>query len=183
MRLGNTHRGYGLVSIALHWAAAVMIVGLFGLGLWMVDLSYAHPWYTTAPELHIGFGILFGGLIAIRLAWRLLTPRPGFEASLHRWERAAALTAHWLMYAAMAVVLASGYLITTADGSPVDVLGWFELPPVQLGVERQQDQAGWVHYYAAWLLVLMAAGHSLAALKHHFVDRDRTLIKMLRPHE
>jgi cytochrome b561 len=181
MRLRNTRQGYGLISITLHWIAAIAIAALFGLGLWMVDLSYAHPWYTAAPELHIGFGVCLGALVAIRLLWRLMSPRPDFEPGMHGWERAAALSAHWLMYATIVLVVASGYLITTADGASVDVFGWFELPPVQLSIERQQDVAGRVHYYAAWILVLMAGGHTLAALKHHFINRDRTLIKMLRP--
>jgi len=181
MRLCNTPSSYGLVSIALHWIAAVAIIGLFALGLWMVDLSYADPWYTTAPWLHIGLGVVLGALIVARLAWRLCQPRPAFESGMRGWERAAALTAHWLMYTATVAVIGSGYLITTADGSAVSVLDWFELPPLQLGIDRQADLAGRVHYYGAWLLVLMAGGHSLAALKHHLIDRDRTLIKMLRP--
>jgi cytochrome b561 len=181
MRFRNTPSSYGLVSIALHWLVALAIVGLFALGLWMVELSYADPWYTTAPWLHIGVGMLLGALIGVRLVWRLLQPRPAFEPGMRGWERAAALSAHWLMYAATVAVIASGYLITTADGSPVSVFGWLELPAIQLGIERQADLAGRVHYYGAWLLVLMAGGHSLAAIKHHVIDRDRTLIKMLRP--
>lgn len=181
MRLGNSRKAYGLVSIAVHWLAAIAIIGLFLLGWWMVDLSYAHSWYTQAPRLHIGFGVLFGALVLFRLAWRLSFPRPAFEAGMATVERAGALAAHWLMYLGMVVVVVSGYLITTADGSPVTVFGFFELPPVVLPVERQQDYAGWVHYYAAWLLVIMAGGHTLAALKHHLWNRDRTLIKMLRP--
>lgn len=181
MRWANASDAYGLVSIAIHWIAAVAIVGLFVLGVWMVDLSYAHPWYGVAPDLHRGIGVLLGGLILVRLGWRLAMPRPAFEAGMKPWERGAALIAHWVMYAAMVAVVVSGYLITTADGKPVDVLGWFELPAVQIGIERQSDWAGWVHYYTAWGLVLLAGGHTAAALKHHFINRDRTLIKMLRP--
>jgi len=181
MKVRNTSSSYGLISIALHWIAAVLIIGLFALGLWMVDLSYAHPWYTVAPWFHIGAGMVLAGLMALRLAWRFIQPPPAFEPGMQNWERAAALSAHWLMYAATVGVIASGYLITTADGSAVSVFGWVELPPIQLGIEHQADLAGRIHYYGAWLLVLMAGGHSLAAIKHHVIDRDRTLVKMLRP--
>lgn len=178
----NTEKGYGWVSIAVHWIAALAIVGLFGLGLWMTDLGYAHPWYNRGPALHEAIGMLVFALIVFRLVWRIVTVTPAFEAGLRRWERVAALTAHWLMYVLMLTAVISGYLISTADGDPVSVFGWFEVPAVVHGIERQADIAGWVHYYAAWALVLLAAGHTLAALKHHFIDRDATLMRMLRGH-
>ena len=176
----NTTSGYGWVSIAVHWIAALGIVGLFGLGLWMTDLGYGHPWYNRAPALHEAIGMLVLVLILFRLAWRIVTVTPAFEAGMPRWERVAALAAHWLMYLLMLTVVISGYLISTAGGDPVSVFGWLEVPALVHGIERQADIAGWVHYYAAWALVLLAAGHTLAALKHHFIDRDATLIRMLR---
>lgn len=176
----NTATEYGWISIALHWLAAVAIVGLFGLGLWMTGLGYGHPWYNRGPALHEAIGMLTFAVILFRLGWRLATVTPAFEAGMPRWERMAALAAHWLMYALMLAVVLSGYLISTAGGDPVSVFGWVEVPAVVYGFDRQADFAGWVHYYAAWALVLMAAGHTLAALKHHFINRDATLIRMLR---
>ncbi|MCS4505216.1 Cytochrome b561 [wastewater metagenome] len=177
----NTTSAYGLVSIVLHWLIAAAILGLFGLGLWMVDLSYYHPWYTTAPDIHRSIGVLVGAAVLARLIWRGLNPRPAFETGMARWERAGALAAHWVMYALMLGVVAAGYLITTAQGDAVSVFGWFEVPALVSGVEQQEELAGAIHYYGAWALVLIATVHALAALKHHFVDRDRTLVRMLRP--
>jgi cytochrome b561 len=177
----NARTSYGWVSIAVHWLAAVAIVALFGLGLWMTDLGYGHPWYNRAPALHEAVGMLVLALVLFRFGWRLATVTPELEPKMPRWERVAALGAHWLMYALMLAVLVSGYLISTAGGEAVDVFGWFAVPALVDGFERQADLAGWVHYYAAWALVLVAAGHTLAALKHHFIDRDRTLVRMLRP--
>jgi len=178
--LWNTESGYGGISIAVHWIAAVAIVGLFASGLWMTGLGYGHPWYNRAPELHVSIGMLTLALVVFRLAWRLLTVTPALERSMPRWERVAALGAHWLMYALMLAVVVSGYLISTAGGDAVSVFGWFEVPAIVYGYERQADLAGWVHYYSAWALVLLALGHTLAALKHHFVNRDATLVRMLR---
>ncbi|WP_440996343.1 cytochrome b [Arhodomonas sp. SL1] len=177
----NTPNAYGLVSIILHWLIAVAIIGLFVLGLWMVDLSYYHEWYTTAPEIHKSVGILVGIALVLRLLWRLANPRPAFERGMKAWERIGAVIAHWSTYLLGFVIVASGYLIPTAKGDPISVFGWFELPALQIGIANQEDVAGAVHYYAAWLLIAVATVHALAALKHHFVNRDRTLTRMLRP--
>lgn len=181
MRWRNDDEQYGWVSIALHWIAALAIVGLFALGLWMTGLSYTDPWYNRAPDIHQSVGILLIGLIVIRLAWRWTNPLPALEPGMPPWERLAARAAHATMYLLIAVVLASGYLIPTADGSWISVFGWFSVPPVVLGIERQEDWAGWVHYWGAWALIGVATLHTLAALKHHFIERDRTLRKMLGP--
>lgn len=179
MRLRNSVDRYGWVSIVVHWISALVIVGLFALGLWMTSLSYAHPWYNRAPDIHESVGVLLIAVIAFRLLWRWSNPAPAFEPGMAAWEVLAAHGAHWAMYVLMVVVLLSGYLIPTADGSWIDVFGWFSTPPLVLGIERQEDWAGWIHYWGAWGLIGVAAVHTLAALKHHFIERDRTLKKML----
>jgi len=72
----------------------------------------------------------------------------------------------------------SGYLISTADGRPISVFGWFEVPALLTSIPNQEDVAGLVHEYLAWGLVILAGLHGLAALKHHFIDRDPTLLRM-----
>jgi cytochrome b561 len=73
----------------------------------------------------------------------------------------------------------SGYLISTADGRPVDVFGIFTLPATLSGLPNQADTAGDLHLAMAIAVIVLAALHALAALKHHFIDRDRTLRRML----
>jgi cytochrome b561 len=75
--------------------------------------------------------------------------------------------------------LISGYLISTAEGQPVSVFGWFEIPALLFGLPQQADIAGIVHLWLAWGVVIISALHALAALKHHFMDRDSTLVRML----
>lgn len=81
----------------------------------------------------------------------------------------------------MLVVMTSGYLISTAEGRGVSVFGWFEVPAVISDLPNQATLAGNIHWYSALLLILLAAGHALAALKHHFIDRHDTLTRMLKP--
>lgn len=173
--------GYGWTGLLLHWLSAVLVVGLFALGLWMVELGYYHPWYNLAPAVHELVGVLFGLVLVVRLGWRAAGGASPLEAGLGRWERRVALLVHAALYLLMAVAAVSGYLISTADGA-LDLFGWLRLPPLATGWANQEDVAGSVHQYSAWALVILAAAHALAALKHHFRDRDRTLRRMLVPH-
>ena len=75
--------------------------------------------------------------------------------------------------------MASGYLITSADGSSIQVFDWFAVPSITGDRKGLEDIAGAVHYWSTWALVLLAGVHGLAALKHHFLDRDDTLRRML----
>ena len=177
--LKNTANDYGLIAILLHWLVAAAIFGLFGLGLWMTGLEYYDPWYQRAPEVHKGFGVLLFVVAVLRLAWRLRNPVPRAEATHSRLERRLARFAHGLLYLLPFAVMIAGYLISTADGRSIEVFGWFEVPAALSGLDEQEDIAGLVHEALAFTLIGLVALHALAALKHHFIDRDRTLRRML----
>ncbi len=179
MQLANTQTTYGLVAVVLHWLVAVVVVGLFALGLWMVELTYYDTWYRTAPAIHKAIGVSLFLVVAVRLAWRARGPRPVPLATHTPLERHAAGVAHLLLYALLLTVMLSGYLISTADGRPIDVFGLFQVPALISGLPGQADIAGKVHLALAIALVSLAAIHALAALKHHFIDRDTTLLRML----
>jgi len=86
---------------------------------------------------------------------------------------------HLALYAGLFALMISGYLISTADGRGIEVFGLFEVPATLTTIPDQEDVAGVVHEYLAWGLVIFAGLHALAALKHHFIDRDATLVRML----
>jgi cytochrome b561 len=177
--LRNRHDTYGLIAVILHWLVALVVVGLFGLGLWMVDLTYYDDWYRRAPAIHKGVGVLLFLTVTLRLGWRGLGPRPAPLATHSGWERRIASVTHALLYALLFAVMLSGYLISTADGRPIDVFGLFSVPALITDLPNQADVAGEVHLILAISLVSLAGVHALAALKHHLIDRDRTLLRML----
>lgn len=179
MQWRNSSTGYGLFSILMHWGVALAVVGLFALGLWMVDLGYYDPWRKDAPEIHKSIGVILFALMLVRLAWRFLSPPPPLPASQGALTRRAAHAGHLLLYVLLFTVMISGYLISTAEGVGVDVFGWFAVPALVSGLPDQAELAGDVHFYLAWSLVIFAGLHALAALKHHFIDRDETLRRML----
>ena len=173
----NTAETYGRVSILLHWLIAAAVLGLFALGLWMVELDYYDAWYHRAPELHKSIGVLLMGGMLFRLAWRWRNPQPGLTGTPLQQRLASAM--HRMLYGVLFTVLISGYLISTADGRPVDVFGLVELPATLTGLDRQEDIAGVIHRALAMAMIGLTAVHALAAVKHHLVDHDRTLLRML----
>jgi len=176
IQIRNSRQGYGLVTVLLHWGMAALIIGLFFLGEYMVDLDYYDPWYNKAPDLHRSIGVLVAGLMLYRLGWRLSNVRPAETGK--SWERRTAAWMHHIFYVLIAAIVVSGYLITTADGQGVPVFNWFEIPAAFDGFENQEDIAGEVHEWLAHLLIVLVVLHALAALKHHFIDRDSTLRRM-----
>jgi cytochrome b561 len=178
MQWRNSQATYGAVSVVLHWVIALVVFGLFGLGVWMRTLDYYSPWYHDAPEIHKSLGVLLFIAMLARVIWRFASPGPVALASHGPLTRAATKVGHGLLYLGLFAVMIAGYLISTAEGAPVSVFGVFQVPAVMAPFADQGDIAGAVHKYLAWSLVIFAVLHGLAALKHHVIDRDTTLLRM-----
>ena len=169
-------KNYNLTARIIHWISALVIIAMFILGLWMMELTYYSEWYKIAPFWHKSVGILLAGLTIFRFVWKVISPVPKVEGKPY--EIMAAKAAHLLMYVLLFVLFASGYLISTSDGRGIDVFGWFLIPGAGELFPDQSDIAGQIHYYVALALIGLAVIHVVAALKHHFIDRDNTLKKM-----
>ena len=83
------------------------------------------------------------------------------------------------LYLAIFIIIASGYFISTADGRAINVFQWIQLPSFGELFSNQEDISGTVHTYVAYSVVFAAVLHAAAALKHHFIDKDKTLMRML----
>ncbi|MBQ0758625.1 MAG: cytochrome b [Zhongshania sp.] len=179
MPIKNTPSRYGWLSVSIHWLMALTVIGMFALGIWMRQLSYYDPWYKDGPTIHKSIGILLFILLLARIVWRNINIRPSDDPALKAWERITAHLTHFALYGLMLALMIAGYLISTADGRPIDVFNLFSVPATLHGLADQEDIAGEIHEILAWALVLLAGVHALAALKHHFINRDSTLLKML----
>ncbi|VAW71287.1 Cytochrome B561 [hydrothermal vent metagenome] len=166
-------------SILLHWLTVLMVLSLFFLGIWMVDLTYFDEWYRLAPSLHKSTGVLLFIVTVVRLMWLMLVAKPVSVLEVGSREHTIARTAHQLMYLLLLSVMVFGYLISTADGRAIEVFGIFQLPAITLGIDKQEDIAGVIHFWLAVALMGLVALHAIAALKHHFINKDRTLKRML----
>ena len=175
----NTQNDYGWLTISVHWLVALVLLGLFGLGYWMVDLGYYDSWYKTGPALHKSIGITLFGLMLFRVIWRARQIQPTPLANHTAIERKLGHIMHRILYMLIFLILLSGYLISTADERGVSVFGLFEVPGFGSLLENQEDLAGVFHQYAAYLLIGMVLLHGGAAFKHHWIDKDDTLSRML----
>jgi cytochrome b561 len=178
MQWRNSSSHYGLVSILMHWLVALTVFGLFALGYWMVELDYYSGWYKTAPDLHKSIGLLLFAVMLGRLLWRWISPPPASLPNHGRLTRVASRLGHSFLYLGLFVLMIAGYLISTADGRGIEVFGLFTVPATLTSIPGQEDVAGMVHKYLGWALVIFAGIHGLAALKHHVIDRDRTLVRI-----
>ena len=183
MYLKNTKFAYGWVGITLHWVMALAVIGLFALGLYMVELSYYDSWYRGSLDLHKSVGILLFSIFLIRIVWRTVNEKPviGSNSKYHTIELKLAKLIQWVFYFLLLFLMASGYLISTADGRSISVFGLFSVPALPWSIANQEDIAGEVHELLAWTLIVLASLHALAALKHHFIDKDDILKRMLYP--
>lgn len=179
--LKDSPSGYGLLTIIIHWFSALLIVCLFALGLYMTGLDYYSPWYHKAPELHISLGIGLLVLTLVRIIWRAASKTPAPLPSIGRSTMLAANLVKIALYFLVFIIVGSGYLITTAEGQAASFFNLFAIPASLELSSDNVDRAGELHEYCAWTLIIIASLHALAALFHHFVKRDRTLVRMLSP--
>jgi cytochrome b561 len=168
---------YGLVAIALHWLIALAILGLLGVGLWMTELKNS-PTKIEVYTWHKWVGLTVLGLAALRLLWRLYR-RPPAPLPAPTWQLRTAAGTHGLMYLLMLAMPVTGWLQNSASGFPLSWFGLFKVPAL---IARDREAfALWqqVHEWLAWTLMALIALHVAASIKHHLIDRDGTLTRML----
>ena len=169
MQLRNNQQKYGLIAILLHWLIALATFALFGLGLWMVELGYYDAWYTKAPRLHEGSGAFLFLFLLIRILLRWINSPPEPLSNHKSWEKTGSRLTHGLLNLLLVMITLSGYLIITAKGEPLIVFNLINIPASLSDISNQEDLAGEIHWLLAWILILLAGIHAIAALKHHFL--------------
>jgi cytochrome b561 len=168
---------YTRTAIALHWLIAGLIVCAFALGWVMTDLALS-PLKLRMFNWHKWVGISVLGLAALRSIWRLTHAAPP-SLPMPAWQRLSAQVAHVALYVLMFVQPLSGWIYSNAAGYPIVYLGVLPLP--NLVAKNKALAQSWMEVHETLALVLCAiiVLHALAALKHHFIDRDATLRRML----
>ena len=175
----NSESQFGWAIIIINWLLVLPIIGLFALGLYMMDLSYYDSLYTLAPQIHEAIGIVILLLMIFRVLWKFTNTTPRPPATNSQFVNTASHIAHSLMYWSIFTVLISGLLISLAGGQGIKIFDWFVIPGPNEFFTNQATLAGEIHYFVAFGLIALVSLHTLAALKHHFVDKDNTLNNML----
>jgi cytochrome b561 len=168
---------YSGVAIALHWTGALLILCGFGLGLFMTGLEFS-PAKFRYYAWHKWIGITVFLVTCLRLAWRSIDPPPRAVA-MADWQRRAAATTHAMMYALLLAIPISGWVYSSATGVQVVYLGLIPLPDLVEKDRALGNALKVVHVTLNFVLFSLVGLHIAAALKHHFVDRDPVLTRML----
>ena len=169
---------YTPVAKALHWLMTVLLFGLLALGFTMTDLPLS-PQKLQLYSWHKWAGVTVFLLVLFRLAWRATHRPPPLPAHMPPVMQLAAHAGHVLLYLLMIVIPLSGWLMSSAKGFQTV---WFGVLPIPDLVEKNQelgDLLQTVHLSLNLFFVAVLVGHIGAALKHHFIDRDDVLTRML----
>lgn len=161
----------------LHWLIALLIVGMgvLGLGMTQMDPSMAK---LKVYALHKSIGITVLALVALRLLWRIAHRAPP-PVPMPRWQQRAAVAMHALLYVMMFVLPLSGWIYNSAANFPLQWFGTISLPSLWHFDPALKHRAHAIHESGFWILLVLVLAHAAAALKHHFIDRDQTLRRML----
>lgn len=177
MSLRNTDRQWGSVAKFFHWTIALLIIGngIFGL---CMDLAHNPMQKINWLALHKSIGLTVLALFLLRVLWRLFNRQPTDEPA-PRWQQLAAHAMHITLYALVALLPLSGWWFNSVVGKPLQFFKLFNLPALTAANTDASDLWHAVHEYLFWFLVLLLVLHIAGALKHHLVDRDNTLRRML----
>lgn len=180
MPIRNPPERWGAVSIGLHWLTVVLVLGLLAVGLGMQQLPNS-PLKFEIYALHKSTGLTVLALTLLRLGWRLFAGAPAPVPGTPRWQAALAQAVHGALYAVLLAMAMSGWLYHSASGFPAKLawFGLFAVPELSGRDAGLKAFAGTAHGGLWVALLALALVHALAALKHHYLDRDATLARML----
>lgn len=180
MSLRNDASGYGAVTRMLHWLSGGLIVIAWLLGSFGEDLpKSAEP---SALFVHMSVGLAVLALLFVRLGWRLADPPPAaLHMALGPWSDRLATLMQWLLYGLILVAPVSGVVLEFARGQPLPVFGLFEIASPWVRDRQFARSVKEVHELVANALMIFASLHAAAALTHHYLLKDATLLRMLPP--
>jgi len=173
-----TANRYSGPAILLHWLIFALIACGFTLAVYMVELPLS-PQKLKYFSWHKWIGVTVFLLAVARLAWRMAHPAPALPESLPAWQRRAAAITHAVLYALILVIPLTGWTYSSAAGVPTVYFGMVQLPDLLAKDKALAEQLKLVHITLNYTLLTLVIIHAAAALKHHFVDRDEVLARML----
>lgn len=175
---------YTPLQRTLHWLMAVLILGMLCVGFYIHGLDPENaaeaPIKSSLGALHKATGMVVLLLAFIRFGVLHRSGKPALPDGTPDWQRKAAKLSHVLLYLLMFAMPLSGYVMSSYAHRPINMYGLFELP--MLPFEKNIDMAKAVfeaHEILAWTLVVLIAIHLGGALRHHFIQKDIVLRRML----
>ena len=177
MQANNSREQYGAIAQLFHWIIVGLIVTQFILANKAEDLKGLAKLPVLA--MHKSVGMTVFGLAILRLLWRWMNPVPPMPANTPGWQRIGAHVSHWALYGLLFIIPLFGWLMSSARNFPVSYFGLFTFPDLIAPDRPRYEFFHEAHEIMATVLFYLALLHIAAALKHHFIDRDNVLRRML----
>ena len=180
MILKNSPSTFGLVSRANHWITAFAFILAIMVGIYGENVMEKGPERADMFQLHFSLGVSIFALMMIRLIWLKISPNPQ-PIGDNRKEIVLGHIVKGFLYLAMLVLPISGYIMVSLKGVDINVFGQFVLPNL-LGEDKEsmlKAIANFIHVNGAYFIMAILALHIAGALKHHFILKDNTLLRML----
>ena len=168
---------YSTPAIVLHWLVALLIFAGFPLGLYMADLPLS-PDKLRLYSYHKWIGVTVLMLAAIRVVWRMTHTPPPLPSAIADWQRRASQVVHALLYLLMIAIPVSGWLMSSAKGTPTVWFGVLPLPDLVPRNRELGELLTVVHKSLNFTLLALVIVHVGAALQHHFIERLPFLQRM-----
>lgn len=173
---------YSRVAIGLHWLIALLIIGQIAGGIVMHNMDPTSLKFSLY-QWHKSFGILILGLSLLRLIWRLTHKAPSLPKGMKPLEVLAAKFTHIVFYALMIGIPLSGWAMVSASETGIDTvlfkfIPWPDMPGIA-NSEALETRLKDAHEILAKATIALIILHIGAALKHHFVNKDTVLSRML----
>jgi len=178
MSLRNTTRSWGSVSKALHWLIVLLIINQWVIAERADSLPLGLA-KLKALAWHKSFGLTILALAIIRLVWRWANPVPDLSTETRTWERRLANLSHVLLYALIFALPLTGWMMSSAKNFPVSWFNLFQVPDLVAPNETLFQRMRHLHHLLFGGLVAVAVLHVAGALKHHFIDHNDVLKRML----
>jgi cytochrome b561 len=179
MSMNNKVGRYSATAIALHWSMAALIVAAFFLGLTMTDMPGITPTKLKYYNWHKWLGVTVLMLAVARALWRITHPAPELPAGIPGWQKQISAATHLALYVFIFAVPLSGYFYSLAAGFKVVYLGLLPLPVLMAPNPTLKPILEEIHFWLNMGLAGLVSLHIAAAFKHHFIDRDTVLLRML----
>lgn len=174
----STSPAYTVTARVLHWITAVLVLVMIPVGI-IIANEWGGPAQDTLYSLHKSVGALLIPLIIVRILYRLTHPPAPLPEDIPAIQRFAAEATHWALYGLVLVQPIVGYIMTSAYPAPVPFFGLFNLPAIWPEDRALSERLSIVHLYIGLSIAGIAAMHIGAALFHHFVRKDRVLMRMI----
>jgi len=178
MQIKNDSMRYGAIAQLFHWLIVALIITQVTLVKLADDLPLGVAKIAMLAR-HKSVGITILGLVLLRLIWRWANPVPAIPASTPGWQQRTAHITHVLLYVLLLITPVFGWFMSSARNFPVSWFGIVTLPDFVQPNQQAYDFFHQGHEVLAISLLVVALLHTAAALKHHFVDRDNVLRRML----